>query len=83
VEFVHPHEMQNGSILTLIRQYTGVDFGGDLSMINGLQYVENNEPFPTSNTNLKGPGQTPATTYNVVTIPGPSPGGRFNSGYPL
>jgi hypothetical protein len=83
VEFVHPHEMQNGSILTLIRQYTGVDLGGDLAMINGLQYVENTEAFPTSNTNLTGPGQTPATTYNVVTIPGPSPGGRFNSGYPL
>ena len=45
--------------------------------------MENNEPFPASNTNLKGPGQTPATTYNVVTIPGPSPGGRFNSGFPL
>src|SRR5438046_6313886 len=26
---------------------------------------------------------TPATTTNVQTIPGPSPGGRFNSGYPL
>jgi Hydrazine synthase alpha subunit middle domain len=83
VEFVHPHEMQNGSILTLIRQYTGDDFGGDLAMINGEQYVENTEPFPASNTNLKGPGQTAATTYNVVTIPGPSPGGRFNSGFPL
>ncbi|MFI4879477.1 MAG: hypothetical protein ACHQD6_03330 [Steroidobacterales bacterium] len=83
VEFVHPHEMQNGSILTLVRQYTGVDLGGDLTMINGEQYVENTEPVPTSNTNLKGPGQTPATSYNVVTIPGPSPGGRFNSGYPL
>ncbi|GAC1693554.1 MAG: hypothetical protein PVS2B3_03010 [Steroidobacteraceae bacterium] len=83
VEFVHPHEMQNGSILALVRPYTGVDFGGDLTMINGLQYVEDTEPFPTSNTNLRGPGQTAATTYNVVTIPGPSPGGRFNSGYPL
>jgi hypothetical protein len=83
IEFVRPHEMQNGSILALTRQYTNVDFGGDLAMINGLQYVENTEPFPTSNTNLKGPGQTAATTYNVVTIPGPSPGGRFSSGYPL
>lgn len=82
-EFVHPREMQNGSILTLLRQYTAVDFGGELVMVNGLQYVENTEPFPASNTNLKGPGQTPATTYSVVTIPGPSPGGRFNSADPL
>ena len=83
VEFVHPREMQNGSILTLLRQYTDVDFGGELVMVNGVQYVENTEPFPASNTNLKGPGQTVATTINVVTIPGPSPGGRFNSADPL
>ncbi len=83
VEFVHPREMQNGSILALLRQYTDVDFGGELVMINGLQYVENNEPYPASNSNLKGPGQTPATTFGVVTIPGPSPGGRFNSADPL
>ena len=30
IEFVHPHEMQNGNVLALIRQYTDVDDGGNL-----------------------------------------------------
>ena len=83
VEFSHPKEMQDGSVMVLARQYTGVDDGGDLVMINGVQYVENTEPDPASNTNLKGPAQSEATTLNVTTIPGPSPGGRFNSASPL
>src|SRR6202034_2203886 len=31
----------------------------------------------------KGPAQTFATSYQVLTIPGPSPGGRFSSAVPL
>jgi hypothetical protein len=83
VEFSHPKEMQDGSIMVLARQYTGVDDGGDLMMINGVQYVENTAPYPASNTNLKGPAQSQATNLTVTTIPGPSPGGRFNSAVPL
>src|SRR6266853_974312 len=30
VEFVQPRQMQDGRILALMRQYTGVDFGGNL-----------------------------------------------------
>ena len=30
IEFVKPREMQDGRILTLVRPYTNVDFGGDL-----------------------------------------------------
>jgi hypothetical protein len=83
VEFSHPKEMQNGSVLVLARQYTDVDDGGDLVMINGVQYVEDTEPYPASNTNLKGPAQSEATSLTVTTMPGPSPGGRFNSATPL
>jgi hypothetical protein len=83
VEFSHPKEMQDGSVMVLARQFTGVDDGGDLVMINGVQYVENTAPYPASNTNLKGPAQSEGTTLNVTTIPGPSPGGRFNSASPL
>jgi Hydrazine synthase alpha subunit middle domain len=86
VEFSHPKEMQNGSILALLRQYTGTDDGGDLVMINGVQYVENNQSYPSSAANLaslKGPAQSGATSYDVTTIPGPSPSGRFNSASPL
>jgi len=82
VEFVHPHQMQNGSILALLRQFTGVDDGGNLVIIDGNQYVENTQPL-LANPTLTGPAQTPATPNNVLTIPGPSPGGRFTSAFPL
>jgi len=82
VEFVQPRQMQDGRIMALMRQYTDVDFGGNLVIIDGTRYVENTQPL-LANATLTGPAQTPATTNNVLTIPGPSPGGRFNSAYPL
>jgi len=82
VEFVQPRQMQDGRILALERQYTGVDFGGNLVIIDGAHYAENTQPL-AANSSLTGPAQTPATTNPVQTIPGPSAGGRFNSGYPL
>src|SRR5256884_696958 len=82
VEFVQPRQMQDGRTLALIRQYTGVDFGGNLVIIDGVHYAENTQPL-AANSSLTGPAQTPATTNPVQTIPGPSPAGRFNSGYPL
>src|SRR4029077_3624786 len=64
VEFVHPHQMQSGSILAIMRQYTDVDDGGNLVIINGNQYVENTQPL-LANATLTGPAQTPATPNNV------------------
>src|SRR5437773_2795249 len=82
VEFVQPREMQDGRILALERQYTNVDFGGNLVIIDGTHFVENTQPL-LANAGLPGPAQTPATPNDVRTIPGPSPGGRFASAYPL
>jgi hypothetical protein len=82
IEFAHPHQMQDGRILAITRQYTGVDDGGDLVIIDGTHYVENSQPL-LANAALTGPAQIPATPNNVVTLPGPSPGGRFISAYPL
>ena len=82
IEFVKPKEMQDGRILTLVRPYTDVDFGGDLVIINGTQFVENQQPL-LADAGLPGPAQTRATQNNVLDVPGPSPGGRFNSAYPL
>ncbi|MDB6045537.1 MAG: hypothetical protein JWM63_4088 [Gammaproteobacteria bacterium] len=82
VEFLKPREMQDGRILTLARQYTKVDFGGDLVIIDGNRYVENTQPT-LANAGLTGPAQSRATPNPVVTIPGPSPGGRFNSAFAL
>ena len=82
IEFVHPRQMQDGRILAIMRQFTGVDDGGDLMIIDGAHYVENAQPL-LANAALTGPAQVPATPNNVVTLPGPSPGGRFISAYPL
>ena len=82
VEFVHPHEMTDGRVLAIARQYSGVDFGGALEIIDGTHYVENTQPLLAYST-LKGPAQTAATANQVLTIPGPSPGGRFTSAWPL
>jgi len=89
VEFMRPHELQGGGLMSLIRQYTGVDDGGNLALIDGVHYVENLQtlrgpPFNYSPASYPGPAQTQATPLNnIYTIPGPSPGGRFNSAYPL
>ncbi|MEO7806725.1 MAG: hypothetical protein ABIT36_08905 [Steroidobacteraceae bacterium] len=84
VQFVHAREMQDGRVLALIRPQagTGIDFGGDLVMIDTQTYVENTQPTLT-NAGMPGPAQTRATPNEVLTIPGPSPGGRFNSAFPL
>jgi hypothetical protein len=82
IEFIKPHEMQDGRILALIRPYTDDDFGGNLIIINAGQFVENTQPLLAA-AGAKPPAQVSATTYDVLTIPGPSPGGRFNSAVPL
>ncbi len=82
IEFVKPREMQDGRILTLARPYTNIDFGGDLLIINGAQFVENTQPL-LANAGMVGPAQTRATSNDVLDVPGPSPGGRFNSAFPL
>jgi hypothetical protein len=82
IEFVHPRQMQDGRILAIMREFTDVDDGGNLVIIDGLHYVENTQPL-LANPTLTGPAQTPGTPNSVLTIPGPSPGGRFSSAYPL
>ncbi|MDE2449725.1 MAG: hypothetical protein KGO22_12175 [Gammaproteobacteria bacterium] len=82
IEFSHPREMQSGAILVLARQYTDVDFGGQLEIIDGNHYVENTQPLLAYST-LAGPAQSAATPNQVSTLPGPSAGGRFNSAWPL
>ena len=58
------------------------EFGGDLMLIDQLNYVENFQgtvPDPKG----AGPGQTRLVVNDVVTEPGVSPGGRFASVFPL
>jgi Hydrazine synthase alpha subunit middle domain/WD40-like Beta Propeller Repeat len=82
IQFTNAREMQSGRILALVRPFTDTDFGGDLVMIDTRTYVENAQPL-AANAGMTGPAQSRATPNDVTTIPGPSPGGRFNSGFPL
>jgi len=82
IEFMRAREMSDGRIMVLTRARTNVDFGGALTIIDGKNFVENNQPLLAS-AGMAGPAQKPATLNNVRTVPGPSPDGRFQSGFPL
>jgi len=82
IEFMRAREMSDGRLMVLTRQRTDVDFGGALTIINGTTFVENNQPL-AANAGTPGPAQSPATLNDVRVVPGPSPGGRFESGFPL
>ena len=82
IHFAKAHEMQNGSLLVLVRPFTDDQFGGDLLIVDARTYVENNQPTQAGSS-LLGPAQTPATGDDIRTIPALSPGGMFSSAYPL
>ena len=85
IEFVKTHEMQDGRILALVRPYSYAsvnDTGGNLIIIDTADYVENTQPALAGSA-MAGPAQSLATSNPVLTVPGPSPGGRFFSGFPL
>jgi hypothetical protein len=82
IEFMRAREMSDGRLMVLTRQRTDVDFGGSLTIIDATRFVENNQPL-AANAGTPGPAQSAATLNDVRTIPGPSPGGRFSSGFPL
>src|SRR5688572_1120863 len=82
IEFMRAREMSDGRLMVLTRQRTNVDFGGNLTIIDANRFVENNQPL-LANAGMAGPAQTPATLNPVSTVPGPSKGGRFQSGFPL
>jgi hypothetical protein len=94
VEFVSTREMEDGSILALVRPYTNADFGGNLMIINAQHYTENNQANPDTPNNSGYSTTTVAeaaatenpvlTQVNTTTnLPMISPGGRFSSAFPL
>jgi hypothetical protein len=82
VQFLNPRPMPDGRILTIVRPFTGTDEGGDLVVIDTDRYVGNTQPT-LDNAGLTGPAQERALPTEVRTTPGPSPGGRFRSAFPL
>jgi hypothetical protein len=83
VQFTQPREIENGLIMALIRPFTNSAGGGDIITIDTPVYLENTQPTK-DNPGLSGPAQNRATITNVSTVAGEvSPGGRYNSVYPL
>ncbi|MEZ5473517.1 MAG: hypothetical protein R3E72_00735 [Steroidobacteraceae bacterium] len=70
VQFVRAREMLDGNLLVLTRPYTDSEFGGDLTIIDALTYVENSQAT-LNNAGMAGPAQKRATYNDVRTIAGP------------
>src|SRR6185369_7474677 len=56
---------------------------GNLTIIDTKNFVENTQQLLTSTAGTTAVAQSAATLNDVRTVPGPSPGGRFESGFPL
>ena len=88
VQFVKARQMENGRVMALIRPAdSGTDFGGNLVIIDAVNSVECAQRTLAAGAGAAStnpcPAQYAATPNDVRTVPGPSPGGRFNSAYPL
>jgi hypothetical protein len=82
IEFMKPRSRPDGSIVTIIRPDAGTQLGGDFITIDANGFVDNMHPT-LANAGAAGPAQRRLTIADVRTYPGPSPGGRFSSVFPL
>ncbi len=88
VQFLKARPLQDGRLLTLVRPFDAADFGGNLLVIDTTSYVENNQSAPDTGYPTATSAESTATQNDVRTqtaggAPVPSPGGRFNSAFPL
>jgi hypothetical protein len=83
VQFLDPRPMASGELLVRLQPFHAPELGGQLVTIEVADYVENAQPTLPNLGVLTGPAQTAATANDVRTVPGPSPGGRYNSAFPL
>ncbi|HEY5020823.1 MAG TPA: hypothetical protein VII17_07370, partial [Steroidobacteraceae bacterium] len=88
VQFVSTRQLQDGRVLALVRPFTDADFGGNLLVIDINGFVENNQSvpdalYPTATSAQMAATQNDVRTQTANGVPVPSPGGRFNSAFPL
>jgi mono/diheme cytochrome c family protein len=83
VEFMHPREAPDNSIMLVLRPGANATLGGDIVRIDVGAYLENTQPTAADIGILTGPAQTSLSVNTVRTDDLPSPGGRFNAIYPL
>src|SRR6056297_678017 len=84
VQFLRPRELPNGNVMALLRPFDGAGGGGDIIEIDVANYIENTQPNRDNIGVLSGPAQSAATINEVlIDDDAPSPGGRYNSVFPL
>lgn len=84
VQFLQPRELPDGRVMALLRPFDGAAGGGDIVEIDVPNYIENTQPTVDNRGVLSGPAQVAATINEVLTQDGePSPGGRYNTVFPL
>lgn len=82
VQFMRPQEMPDGRIMALLLPVDGTDEGGDLTLIDSSNFVDNEQPT-WDNLGLTGPAQSRATVHQITTDGSLSRGGQLRSAYPL
>lgn len=82
IQFSQPEEMEDGRIMVIARPFSGTFGGGDIVIIDGASYVDNQQPV-TSMAGIPGNAQASATINNISTANEISRGGRYSAAYPL
>jgi len=83
IEFTDARETLDGTIDALTKAGSGNFQGGDIITIDVNNYVNNQQPTAVNRGVLVGPAQVSEAFGEIRTDGRPSPGGRFNSYYPL
>ena len=83
LHFLDPRPAQSGRLVVRAQPFRGPENGGQLLEIDVGNYVEITQPTRPNRGILNGPAQVPATINVVSTLEEPSPGGRYNSAFPL
>ncbi len=83
IQFLNARQRSDGTLVAIVRPFTGTQQGGDIVSIDAEHYVEYNQAT-LAGAGAPGPSQASATVLGATTDANkPSPGGRFASVYPL
>ena len=82
VQFVKAEEMEDGRLLVISRPFTGTYGGGNITLIDIRNYVNNDQPV-FSMSGIPGVAQSSATINNISTANEISLSGRYSAAYPL
>ena len=80
VVYSAPRELDDGKLVSVVRQVDSVTLGGALSVIDANNFSDRERPVPGG---ASGQAQSPLTRTEVRNDGQLSPGGQFGSVYPL